>query len=135
MSTAALPVLTNAVTADTSATASTVAMRDASGGLYGALVQATTSLQTLGSLIGVVSTQTASFTAGPATDYLIDTTAGAVTVTLPPAASNAGVKYSFTKKNSSANNIALTGVLGVSAISTQYARAVVYSDGTNWYGA
>ena len=135
MATVAIAILSTAVGGDTTASQNTLVLRDNNGGLYGVLVQATSALQTLGNYIGTLLTKTVSFTAALATDYLCDCTAAAITVTMPPAAANAGVTYTFTKKDASVNGITLTGVLGVSTTSTQYVRIKCICDGTSWFGA
>ena len=127
-----LPILTGSINADTNATANTVVWRDTQGGIYGKTVNGT-NIQTTGTLTGAPSTQTASFTAGAATDYLCDCTGAAITVTLPLASANSGVIYHFIKKDSSANAVTLSGVLGTGTLSSQYATVRVFSDGTSWY--
>ena len=127
-----LVVATTTIQSDTNATNNTLVERDSAGGIYGKNVQGTT-VTTTGNLVVAVSTQTASFTAGAAVNYLVDCTAGAVTVTLPLASSSAGVEYSFIKKDSSGNAVTLSGVLGTGTISSQYGKVKVFCDGTNWY--
>ena len=134
MATTQIPKITSTITADTSASGNTLVQRDSNGGINGNAVNAT-ALDTSGTLTGTVVTETANFTAGAATDYLVDCTAGNVTVTLPSAASNAGILYTFTKKDSSGNTVTLTGVLGTATISTQYVRVKLICDGTSFYGA
>ena len=112
MANVAIAILNTAISGDTNPSQNTLVMRDNAGGAYAVLMQATGALQTLGNYIGTLLTKTVSFTAALATDYLVDCTAGAITVTMPPAAANAGVTYTFTKKDATANGITLTGVLG-----------------------
>ena len=120
------------VNGDDSATTGTLALRDAAGGLAAKVIQGT-ALKTSGTLSGTVSTQTANFTAGAATDYLVDCTSVAVTVSFPVASANAGVAYTIVKKDSTVNAVTLSGVSGVGSIGSQYGKARVFSDGTNWY--
>lgn len=134
MATVSVATTTGVKTADTAANGNTIGLRDGNGG-YAANIITGTNLVTTGNVTGAVSTQTSSFTAGAATDYLCDCTSGAQTVTLPSASTNVGVTYWFTKKDSSVNAVTLTGVLGTSTISTQYNHVRVFSDGTSWYGA
>jgi hypothetical protein len=133
MATIDIPVVTTTVKADTSATPNTPVLRDAQGGITGATVQGS-KLQTIGQFQGQPSAQTVSFTAGAATDYFIDCTAGAVVVTLPLASAASGVVYNFTKTDASGNGFTLTGALGTSTTSTQYAAIRTVSNGTNWFG-
>lgn len=120
------------VNADDSAAVNTIVKRDSAGGIAGKSIQGST-LQTTGTLQGAVSTQTASFTAGAATDYPVDCTAGAVTVTFPPASANNGVVYNVFKKDSTVNAVTLSGVSGTTSLTTQYQKARVVSDGTTWF--
>lgn len=133
MSTVQVATTTGLKTADTAANGNTIGMRGGSGE-FNANVITGTNLVTTGTMTGAISTQTTSFTAGAASDYLCDATAGVITVTMPSAASNTGVIYYFTKKDSTANAVTLTGVLGTSTTSSQYDEIRVKSDGTNWYG-
>lgn len=135
MATFTVPVLGNSqstVNADDAANVNTIVKRDSAGGIVGKTVQGST-LQTTGNLQGNVVTQSADFTAGAATDYLVDATGAARTVSFPPASANAGVVYNIVKKDSSVNAVTLGGVTGTTSLATQYAKARVFSDGTNWY--
>jgi hypothetical protein len=134
MSSGSIPLVNSTINYDTTARANTVATRDSQGGLTVATLTAS-ELVTTGGMTGNVVTETASFTAGSATDYLCDATSAAITVTLPLASANVGVVYWFTKKDSSANAITLTGVLGTGTLTSQYQHVRVFSDGTNWYSA
>jgi hypothetical protein len=134
MSTNNIAIYSGSVISDTNATKNTLVQRDSSGGITGAIVYST-SLQTTGTFVGNVVTETASFTAGAATDYLCDCTSGAQTVTLPSASASAGMVYYFMKKDSSGNAVTISGVSGTGTISTQYVRLRIVSDGTNWYSA
>jgi hypothetical protein len=133
MATIDIAVVNTTTKGDTSATPSTLVYRDSQGGIAAATVQGS-KLQTTGSFQGQPSAQTASFTAGAATDYFIDCTAGAVVVTLPLASASSGVVYTFTKTDASGNGFTLTGALGTSTTSTQYASIRTVSNGTNWFG-
>lgn len=131
-----VPILGNSsqptVDADDTAAVNTIVKRDSAGGIVGNTMQGST-LRTTGNLQKSVSTQTASFTAGAATDYLVDATGGAVTVTFPPASANAGVEYQIVKKDSSVNAVTLSGVSGTTSLPSQWNKARVISDGTTWY--
>lgn len=70
----------------------------------------------------------------------VDTTGGAVTITLPTAASIAG-RYYIVQKIAGGNNVTVDGdgaetINGAAnkTISTQWAALLVISDGTNWTG-
>lgn len=130
-----IPVFSTSYNADTTPIANTIVWRDSSGGVYGNVVNAATSLQTQGNYQGNVVAKSANFTAAAATDYICDATGGNITVTLPAASANTGVAYTFTKKDSSGNSITLTGALGTATTSTQYARLKALSDGTSWFSA
>lgn len=135
MATFTLPVLGNSqatINADTNPNPSTAVLRDAQGNVQGANVQGS-SLQTTGTFNGTPSTQTSSFTAGLATDYLVDCTSSAVTVTFPAASSCAGRVYNIVKKDSTTNAVTLSGVSGTTSLPSQWSKARVFSDGTNWY--
>lgn len=128
-----VPVSSQTVNADTNATPNTIVYRDNQSGIYGAVVQGN-ELITTGTFAGTVSSQTASFTAGAATDYLIDCTSGAVTATLPTPSSNAGVTYTFMKTDSGSNHVNFSGTTaGTSSITTQYVRVKAICNGTTWY--
>lgn len=133
MSTTAIPVLTTSVTADTNANPNTVVSRDSVGGIYGTVVNAS-ALQTTGTRSGNVVSKTASFTAGAATDYLCDATAGAMTCTLPTASANTGVVYNLIKTDASVNVVTLSTVTGsVTSLASQWNKARIVSNGTSWY--
>lgn len=69
-----------------------------------------------------------------------DATSGAITATLPSAASAAGREYVIKKKDSSANAVTLKGNgselidgANTKAVTTQYATIRAQSDGTQWW--
>lgn len=71
---------------------------------------------------------------------LVDTTSGAVTVTLPVAAVSAGKRYTVKKTNAGANNVTLDGngaetIDGAATVvwNTQYLAYTVQSDGATWW--
>ena len=75
-------------------------------------------------------------------DYLLlcDSTAGAVTVTLPPAALVPGRIYVFKRINAGANNVVVDGygsetIDGATTytLSSQWAGVTVMSNGTAWF--
>lgn len=137
MATTKLPIFANVTvaTSDTAATNGTIVQRDSSGGVFGTLVQGST-LATTGTFIGNPSvSQTVSFTAGAQTEYFVDATGGAVTVTLPNASANKGMVYHFWATSGGTNHVIFTTVLGVQYINSQYAHCRIVSDGTNWYAA
>jgi hypothetical protein len=70
-----------------------------------------------------------------------DTSAGNVVQAVPPAGlnsstgqSNQNMEITYVKSSADGNSLTVTGVEGGNIVlSTQYARAKVKSDGTNWY--
>ena len=95
-----------------------------------------------GQKVKVVS-KTANYTAKES-DYIIavDTSGGAVTITLPTSALKAGKVYIIDDKggNAGSNNITVATegsekIDGAASatISTNYASLALYSDGSNWY--
>jgi len=94
-----------------------------------------------GSPVTRVSAKTASFTADEeeATHYTIDTTAGSVTATLPPAAT--GLRFTFVKKDSGPNSVTIdgdgsetiNGATSLAPFTAQFTSYTVWSDGTEWY--
>lgn len=71
--------------------------------------------------------------------YLCDVTAAGFTVTLPPAASNKGKRYSVVKIDNSVNTLTLSGngaetINGTNTktTTTQWAGWTVESDGSGW---
>lgn len=133
MATIQIQKYTATVNGDTGASASTLVLRDAFGGITAATVTATAVDTT--TYTGTVVTKSASFTAATdATDYLCDATSANITVTLPLASASPGVEYHFVKKDSSGHTVTLTGALGVSTLSTQYQGCRLFCDGSNWYG-
>jgi hypothetical protein len=75
-------------------------------------------------------------------DYLLlcDSTAGAVTITLPPAALVPGRIYVFKRINAGANNVVVDGYASETidgattyTLSSQWAGVTVMSNGTAWF--
>jgi hypothetical protein len=75
-------------------------------------------------------------------DYLIiaDATAGAITMTLPPAALVPGRIYAFKRINAGANNVVVDGYASETidgattyTLSSQWAGVTVMSNGTAWF--
>jgi hypothetical protein len=75
-------------------------------------------------------------------DYLLlcDSTAGAVTITLPPAALVPGRIYVFKRVNAGANNVVVDGYASETidgaatyTLSSQWAGVTVMSNGTAWF--
>jgi len=128
-----VPQSSTTLTGDTSASANTLVYRDSQGNIAGAVVQGT-QLYTSGSFKGTAVAETANFTTGAATDYFVDATSGAVTVSLPTASANSGVAYNVVKVDSGGNNVTIgSSALGTTTVSSQYAGVRVVSNGTNWY--
>lgn len=140
-----LPVYGSATTpvvnADTNASANTIVLRDGSGNTA-SKQQTQDTLVTNKTIIAPVPVnKAASFTAALDTDfYLCDATSGAIVATLPPVASCPGREYEFKKIDSGGNAVTVTGnstdVIDGSntkALSSQYAKVRVRSDGTVWW--
>lgn len=91
-------------------------------------------------VFGASRTVTAATTIVDSDDVvLVDTTGGSVTVTLPPAATNLGRRFTV-KKLIAANTLTLDGngsetIDGAAtvALTTRYAARTVQSDGTAWH--
>lgn len=84
--------------------------------------------------------ETATFTVGHQGLYLVDATAGAVTVNLPAAASSSGYSVTVKKTDSSVNAVTLDGdttetIDGATtyALSAQYDSVSIRCDGTEWF--
>ena len=126
----------NTTQADTSATPNTIPLRDSAGGITHTTVTATTAVKAP-VLNGTPQSKTANFTIdGTGNEWLVDATAGAVTVTLPAATSgNAGQVHHVYKVDSSGNNVTLSGVSGTTTISTQWHMLRIVSTGSAWIAA
>ena len=133
MATNTIPLVSNVIVSDTAATGNSLVQRDGSGTITVATCTAA-AVQTA-SYIGTPSTQTASFTAGAATDYFCDATAGTITVTLPLASASTGRVYNVVKKDSSTNGVTVTAAVGTTSIGSQYGHIRFVSDGSLWYGS
>ncbi len=130
----------NPIRADDSAQASTIALRDASGDLYA-------NLGNFGGLVNSgktelkVKTVTADTTLDEtATLWLANATSAAIALTLPSPASATNRLYAVVKTDSSANAVTLTPaasetINGASskALSSQWDKVWIFTDGTNWY--
>lgn len=93
----------------------------------------------------VVGTKTATKTASFTVDdkvgtYLVDSTAGAVVITLPTAASAKWRQIAFKKIDASGNAITLDGAgaetidgAATQAVAVQYTAVVIQSDGVTWW--
>lgn len=81
------------------------------------------------------TTKTASFTPdGDSAIFFCDATAGAITVTLPAAADNGGVRLVFKKTDASANAVTVnTADGGAVSLPDQYNSVEVTSNGTAWF--
>lgn len=128
--------------ADEAASNGTVPLRDSSGNLAaGNVVTATTTLVSSAGLILKSTAKSANFTASKteSTFYVVDTTSGSVTVTLPSAAASAGVVFGFIKPVA-ANSLILDGASSetingatTKTSATQWASCIIWCDGTSWY--
>jgi len=88
-----------------------------------------------------LATKTANYTATD-TDYTIlgNATGGAITITLPKAATVNGKVYVIKKVDASGNAVTIDGDgaetidgSATQALSSQYDKAVIQSDGSNWH--
>lgn len=75
----------------------------------------------------------------PRTLFLVDTTSGSVTLTLPPAAASVGMRFEA-KKTAAANTVTIDGnasetIDGATTLAwtTRYQGFGVVSDGTRWH--
>lgn len=110
-------------------------------GLVGVGQTPTSTLHVGGSL--ALRTSSISANATAAVDvaiYLVDATLGAVTLTLPPAASCADRVYQVKKTDSSVNGVVIDGDgaetidgLASQTLAVQYEAIAVVSDGTQWW--
>lgn len=69
--------------------------------------------------------------------WLADATAGAITLTVPPARPHEGKGWTFKKTDSSGNAVTLSSSSNIDgaatyALSSQYAAVTIVSDGANW---
>lgn len=92
--------------------------------------------------MGAIRTSSAAATTLTLSDVMVvcDATSGAITATLPSAASAAGREFIVKKKDSSANAVTLKGNgaelidgANTKATTTQYAIIRAQSDGTQWW--
>jgi hypothetical protein len=99
------------------------------------------SLYTSGGYTAGITTKTANYTA-TANDFtiIVDATAGAVTITLPAASSNAGRIYNIKKIDASANSVTIDPngaelIDGAATFgnTTQYRNFQIQCDGTGWH--
>lgn len=87
-----------------------------------------------------ITTVTANTTLGVHNTVIVDTTSGAITITLPAATSNTGTVYNIKKKTSDVNAITvdanasetIDGAL-TQTISLQYDSMSIHCDGTTWW--
>lgn len=107
-----------------------------------AIVELTKKLKIGGALSRPSRTITTNQTATIETDSVIlcDATGGAITVTLPAAASSTGYQFDIKKIDASANAITIDGNgaetiddAATATITTQYENVTVYCDGTEWW--
>jgi len=87
-----------------------------------------------------IFSETASFTVAHGGFYKVDATSGAVTVTLPAAASNTGMRLDIKKIDASGNAVTVDGnaaetIDGAATVtlSSQYDDVTVVCDGTEWF--
>jgi hypothetical protein len=130
-------------TYDDGASKSSVAVRDANADLFANVLRGSAGVRSGGHLyVGVVS-KSATFTVDEAanngTVYKVDATAGAVTVNLPAAAGVTGKKIVVIKTDASGNAVTLDGnaaetINGAAtlALASQWSKATIISDGSNW---
>lgn len=126
---------------DSQATAGAAVERDSIGDTYQKGVNAATYLATAGSFFAHGKNYTTTATLdGTATVAKGNATAGAFTITLPPAATATDQVYVVVKTDASANAVTVKGngselINGANtfALSAQYNVARFWCDGTQWY--
>lgn len=118
------------INGDSAGTPKTLMLRDASGNSD--VNELTAAQLETDEFAGNTVTETANFTAGGATRYLIDCTSGPVTVSFNPASSDPN-EYEFVKKDSSSNHVNFSGVSGTASLTSQYQKSKAFNDGTTWY--
>lgn len=128
--------------ADTASSANSVPLRDASGDLAaGNVVTAATTMVTSAGTRLKSTAKSANFTASKteSTFYVVDTSGGSVTVTLPSAATSADVMFGV-KKTSGSNSLIVDGAAAelIDGAATLTATAIqaallFWCDGTAWY--
>lgn len=138
-----IPKAGEVVQADSSAVANAVSQRDANGDIAYRYVAASAhkpASASVGAYYGAVRSITASGTVA-ATDHVIlaDATGGAITVTLPAAATSGGMLLTI-KKTDNANNVvadanASETIDGATTktIATQYGFLTLACDATGWH--
>lgn len=94
----------------------------------------------VGGFVLPVGTENGSFTAASNTVYLVDATPGAVTVTLPAAASITNRVYYFKKIDAGVNTVTVDPNASetidgdtIKVLSSQYSSLTIVSDGGNWF--
>lgn len=99
-------------------------------------------LQVGGSFAAGITTKTSNYTASVSDHTILcNNTAGAITISLPPAAGCTGRTYVIKKVSAAGNNVVLAGYNGTETIdgsttytiTNQYTAILLQSDGTNWY--
>lgn len=135
-----IPSLTGLLQSDSAATVNAVIERDINGDFAGRIITASTSLKSTGSVFLGNTAKSTGFTAdATATSYVVDTTAGSVTVTLPAAATCTGQHYIF-KKQVAANSLIIDGSAAetidgalTKTATVQYNSIHIWSDGATWW--
>jgi hypothetical protein len=87
-----------------------------------------------------IFSETASFSLTHGGFYKVNATSGAVTVTLPAASSNTGMRVCIKKTDSSANAVTIDGNgsetidgAATKALTSQYDFSCLVCDGTEWF--
>ena len=118
--------------------------RDANGNIFVSGVNASTFLQSLGSLfVGGAVYTTSSTLDNKETFALANAAGGAITLTLPPVATNKNQMYLILKTDSTANLVTVKGNAAevlqpinantYTALTAQGMALLVWNDGTQWY--
>jgi len=139
MASVSVPIVEKAAVLDEAATPGTAVRRDSQGNIV--VVQASASeLKSTGTVTLKRTAKTSVFTAG--TDgyyYACDATSAAFAANLPPAATVPNRIYVFKKIDSSGNAVTVTANgaetiegSGTVALSSQWAKVTVISNGSNW---
>lgn len=130
----------NPIRADDAANNSTIAMRDSDADFYANIGHFAGLMNSAKTELKVKSITASATLDGTATLILADATSAAITLTLPSPSTATNRIYGVIKTDSGSNAVTLTPaasetINGASskALSAQYDKTWIFTDGTNWY--